>query len=104
MRAWLRGIFLVANEEGPETVQVGRVALDLRWVYWVLERGRGRPIVRLLRFPSAVNRGARIAVDASPWGFGGVLFTSTGKAFYFTEEVTAQDRNLWYPRPVVVES
>lgn len=104
VRAWLRGLFTVANEEGGLWIRVGRVALDLRWIYWVLERGRGWPIERPLRFASVEARGVRVGVDASPRGFGGALFTPNGKAYYFIEEVTEGDRAFWYPRPRSLES
>ena len=72
-------------------VKVRRVSHSLRWVRAFLQDIHG-PLCRNIYFEVPSTDGClRIAVDASPWGIGGILLRGTVIIAFFSDEIQEAD-------------
>ena len=74
-----------------ETIGANRVAHSLRWLL-AFFRGRRGTMTRHFRHDDAHAAGqVVIDVDASPWGFGGVIYVNGAPHEYFSDPISQED-------------
>ena len=95
LKAMVSPIWAAAADAPHGAVGLQRVMHALRWLEAFLARRRG-VLVRKYRPDDEYAEGQIVIdVDASPWGFGGVLYARGEPLFYFGEAVSEHDVNAF---------
>ena len=91
LRAMVSPLWAALTDTPAGTVGTSRVAHALRWLVAFFRRSKGT-VVRQFRHGAVyATRSLTIDVDASPWGYGGVLYLDGRPVEYFAEGISDED-------------